>query len=118
MKIAISVKGQNPYILDSRFGRCEGFWIYDTETKEETLLTNEAVNAQGGAGVVCAQCIVDQKVDVLITGHLGPNAFQVLGKTEIQLVKGEEAPVMEVVEAFQAGKLEIIETNGPAHHGA
>jgi predicted Fe-Mo cluster-binding NifX family protein len=117
MKIAISITGEKPYVLDPRFGRCQSFWIYDTETEKEELLANPGLNAQGGAGIKSAQEMIDAKVDVIVTGHLGPNAFKILDKSGIELLESEPLETMQIVENYKANKCVKITTNGPAHHG-
>jgi len=52
MKIAISASGKtNESLLDIRFGRCEYFQIFDTQSGEVKILENEGQNASGGAGI-------------------------------------------------------------------
>ena len=80
MKIAVSTSGKT---LDSevepRFGRCAGFILFDTETRNFQYLDNSAQqNLSQGAGIQAAQMIVEAGAEVLITGQVGPKAAQVL----------------------------------------
>ncbi|NLO10119.1 MAG: hypothetical protein GX129_09680 [Clostridiales bacterium] len=43
------------------------FLIYNTETKESIHLENNAASSRGGAGILAAQIIVDNKVEALLT---------------------------------------------------
>lgn len=50
MKICISAKGkEKESLLDRRFGRCDYFQIYDTETGDFKVLENESKLSNGPA---------------------------------------------------------------------
>lgn len=118
MKIAISSSGiTKDDMLDVRFGRCEYFQIHDTETNEVKILENEGKNASGGAGIAASNQLIDEKVDVIITGSLGPNAFEIIDKSGIKAYKSEGIEISKVLEKFKKGELEEINMSGPAHHG-
>lgn len=119
MKIAISTTGSNlDSLLDVRFGRCTYFQIHESETGDFTVIENQGQMAGGGAGIVASQQLVDEKVDVVITGNLGPNAFEVMEKAEVKAYKSESVSIKCVLENFKNGKLERITFAGPAHHGS
>lgn len=118
MKIAISSTGKTmENLLDMRFGRCEYFQIHDTESKEVKILENEGQNASGGAGIVASNQLVDEKVDIIITGNLGPNAFEIIEKVGIKAYKCESISITSVIYKYNKGELEQISMSGPAHHG-
>jgi len=117
MKIAISANGEtNESKLDVRFGRCEYFQIHDTENKEVKILENLGKSANGGAGIVAANQLIDEKVNVIITGNLGPNAFELMEKAEIKAYKCEDISITSVLEKYNNNELEEINISGPAHH--
>jgi len=95
--------------VDPRFGRCRYFVILDPETMSYDVVENAGLNATGGAGIQAAQTIVNKKVDVVITGNIGPNAFNVLSAAGIKTVTGVSGTVKDVVERYQRGELR--ETN-------
>lgn len=118
MKIAISAAGQNKEsLLDRRFGRCDYFLIYDTETGEFKSITNNGVSSGGGAGIAAASQLIEKDVSVIITGNLGPNAFELVEKAGIKAYSCEALPVLRVVEMFQKNQLSKIHAAGNAHHG-
>ncbi|MBO0524751.1 diguanylate cyclase [Clostridium botulinum] len=118
MKIAISSTGKTmKNLLDIRFGRCEYFQIHDTESKEVKILENEGQNASGGAGIVASNQLVDEKIDVIITGNFGPNAFEIIEKAGVKAYKCESISITSVIEKYNKGELEQISMSGPAHHG-
>ena len=61
MKIAVCSKGNDLKDLsDERFGRCETFVIFDTETKESFAVNNEAKNEGAGAGGKAVKILSDR----------------------------------------------------------
>jgi predicted Fe-Mo cluster-binding NifX family protein len=119
MKIAVSAAGRNnDSVLDKRFGRCEYFQIIDMNTNETKVLSNNGASSSGGAGIAAASQVIEEKADILITGNLGPNAFELIEKAGIKPYSCEKIPISEAVEMFQQNKLEAISISGNAHHGA
>ena len=118
MKIAVSATGQNKEsLLDRRFGRCDYFLIYDTETAEFKAIGNKGVSSGGGAGIAAASQVIEENVSVIITGNLGPNAFELAEKAGIKAYSCEALPVFRAVEMFQKNQLSEINAAGNAHHG-
>ena len=85
MKIAFTTSGQDLAAeLDPRFGRAKNFLIYDTETKHFEVIDNQQnLNAAQGAGIQAGQTIVKSGATALVTGHVGPKAYQVLAAAGI-----------------------------------
>lgn len=118
MTIAVSATGQDEdFMLDRRFGRCDYFQIYDTGTKKYHTIKNLGVESGGGAGIAAASQLIDENADVIITGNLGPNAFELIEKAEIQAYSCEEVPVSMAIERYQKNLLSKISIAGSAHHG-
>lgn len=118
MKIAISATGQDKEsILDRRFGRCEYILIFDTEKEEIKAMNNNGASSSGGAGIAAASQIIEEDVQVIITGNLGPNAFELIEKAGIKAYSCEALPVLKVIEMFQKNQLSEISIAGNAHQG-
>lgn len=118
MKIAISATGKTvENLLDMRFGRCEYFQIHDIENGEVKVLENEGQNASGGAGIAASNQLIEEKIDVIITGNLGPNAFEIIEKEGVKAYKCSNIAISSVLEKYKNGELEEIKISGPAHHG-
>jgi predicted Fe-Mo cluster-binding NifX family protein len=116
MKICVSaVSNSLDAPIDPRFGRCPYFVIIDSETMQFEALPNMASGATGGAGIQSAQTIASKGVNVLITGNVGPNAFQALSAGGIKIVTGAFGTVREVVEKYKRGELR--ETSTPTVSG-
>ena len=86
MKIVVSSTGVS---VDDKthdfFGRCDFLIVFDTETEEVKAIKNENKNAEGGAGVGCAQIVFDEGAQAVISGKVGPKAYEVLKNAEISI---------------------------------
>jgi predicted Fe-Mo cluster-binding NifX family protein len=106
MKICVSASsGSLDANVDSRFGRCPYFVVVDSETLEFTVVSNDSTNAAHGAGIQAAQTAANMGVKVVITGNVGPNAFNVLSATGIKIVTGASGSVRDAVEKYKRGQL-------------
>jgi len=116
MKIAVSATHRSlDADVDPRFGRCMCFVIVETEgneIKNHKEIDNNAIRATRGAGIQAAQTVANEGVEVVITGNIGPNAFNVLTQTGIEVVTGVTGKVKEAVEKYLKGKLK--DTSGPS----
>ena len=104
MKICVtSVSGNLDAQVDPRFGRCQYFMIVDSESMQFEPVSNLAVTSGSGAGIQAAQTIASKKAQVLITGNVGPKAFQALSATGINIIKGASGKVRAVIEKYNKG---------------
>jgi predicted Fe-Mo cluster-binding NifX family protein len=108
MKIGVSARGESlDSEVDPRFGRAAGFVLFDSETGSSEYLDNSAQqDSTKGTGVKAAQLIAKAGAEVLITGQLGPNAVQVLRKSEIKIYACTRGTVREAIQASQENALE------------
>ena len=115
MKIAVSATHRSlDADVDPRFGRCMCFVVVETEgneIKDHKEVSNEAIQAMRGAGIQAAQTVANEGVEVVITGNIGPNAFNVLNQTGIKVVTGVSGKVKDVVIKYLKGELK--ETTEP-----
>lgn len=117
MKICVTASGDGlDAQLDPRFGRCPYFVIVESETMKFETVANTASGAMGGAGIQAAQTVASKGVKVLITGNVGPNAFQALSAARIKIVTGAVGTVREAVERYKKGELKA-GTNAPTVRG-
>ena len=119
MKVIVTAEGNDLEARSSpRFGRCPTFILVDTDRMVFEALPNPALSASGGAGVQAAQFVVEQHVQAVLTGNVGPNATEVLQAAGVGVYLNNETMVRDAVEAFKAGRLVI--ARGPsvkAHAG-
>ena len=50
--------------------------------------------------------IIDNNVNVLITGNVGPNAFRTLQQANIEIIIGAEGSIKDVIDDYKNGKLQ------------
>jgi len=106
VKICVTAAGTTlDSSVDPRVGRAAYFIIVDSETMAFEAVPNTAVGAMSGAGIQAAQTIASKGVNVLITGNVGPNAFQALASAGIEIVVGAYGIVREVIEKYKRGEL-------------
>jgi predicted Fe-Mo cluster-binding NifX family protein len=119
MKICITSTGKNlDADIDPRFGRCHYFLIVDTETMHFDVISNENIMTSGGAGIQAAQMVANKGVHTIITGNIGPNAFQTLQAAEIKVITGVQGTIKEIIEKVKNDELkEIDKPNVPSHFG-
>lgn len=119
MKICVTATaGDLNAQVDPRFGRCQYFVFVDSNTMAVEAIPNEAIAAPGGAGIQAAQTVVNEGADVLISGNIGPNAFQVLSTAGVKIATGAYGTVKEAVEMYENGKLsETAASTVSAHAG-
>lgn len=102
--------------VEPRFGRCPYFIIVDLESMQFEAIRNPASDSVGGAGIQAAQIIASKGAKVLITGNVGPNAFQALSAAGIQVITGAYGTVKEVVEKYKRGELRAADTPTTSGH--
>jgi predicted DNA-binding protein (UPF0251 family)/predicted Fe-Mo cluster-binding NifX family protein len=107
MKIAItSVDGTMEGMVDERFGRSRKLIMYDPETRQFDVIDNtQNLNTAQGAGIQSAQNAINAGARIIISGHLGPNAFKVLGAASIPVYTVSKKTVAQAIKEFEEGSL-------------
>lgn len=108
MKICISSTGPTLNApLDPRFGRAIYFLIIDNKGKLVKAIKNIGVQAIRGAGISAAQIVANEKVNIVITGNVGPNAFMVLNTSGIKIFIGRPGmKAQDIFKEYQKGNLQ------------
>ncbi len=121
MKIALPSTGDG---LDSQvsmiFGRCPKFVIVEVEDgkiKSDKTIENTGVSQRGGAGITAGQLIGNQDAKTVITGAMGPRAFEIMNQLGMKVYSAVQGTVRENVEKFIKGELEELTTPGPMGRG-
>ena len=118
MKLMVSSTGKDKNAaVDEKFGRAEHYIIYDTKTESYSALVNTAQVGAHGAGPKAAQIAIDENVDYILTGNLGPKAMRVIEQTPIKAYYLKQGTVLENVQWFLEDALEAIENAGPSNAG-
>lgn len=118
MKIAVTSTGRDlDSPMDPRFGRAAYILIVDSDTLDVEVLDNaDNVNAFKGAGIQAATMVSDKRVEVLLTGFCGPNAFKALDAARIKVAGDVSGTIREAVTAFLNGNVALVaEANVEGH---
>ena len=95
--------------MDPRFGRAKNIMFFDSESFElKEVVENPNFDASGSAGIKTTELIIDRGTDIIISGHVGPNAMTAIKGGGIKLYKSEIKSINEVLDDYKAGKLELI----------
>ena len=119
MKIVVSSQGET---LDAPaspvFGRCPTYRLCGHRDDGVRGPAQPGHEPGGGAGIQAAQFVVNQGAQAVLTGNLGPNAFDVLQAAGVPGYLVPEGTVRQAVEAFKAGQLQPMGgANVAAHAG-
>jgi predicted Fe-Mo cluster-binding NifX family protein len=112
VKICVTAQGYDlDAQVDPRFGRCQYFVIVDPETLQYEAIRNPNIDAMGGAGIQSGQIMAERQVKAVVTGNVGPNAFQTLNAAGISVMTGASGSIRHAIDAYKRGDLKA--TNGP-----
>ena len=119
MKIVVSANGADLSAEASPiFGRCPIYAFVDTETMAFEAIQNPAIGASSGAGIQAAQFVVERGAQAVVSGNVGPNAFDVLDAAGVAVYLFGGGTIQQAVDACIAGQLSS--AGGPsaaAHSG-
>jgi predicted Fe-Mo cluster-binding NifX family protein len=87
MKIAIASKGNSlKSEIDSNFGRCNYFVIFDTESNSIEFLPNPNKELEEGAGQASVQLIATKSINKIVSGEFGIKIKSILDSLKIQMI--------------------------------
>jgi predicted Fe-Mo cluster-binding NifX family protein len=113
MKICVTSEGGTlDSRVDPRFGRCRYFIVADTDTSEFEAIENPNIESMGGAGIQSAQFVASKKVKAVVTGNVGPNAFQTLQAAGIEIFTNASGTIKETIEKYKRGEFKAV--SGPS----
>ena len=109
-KIAVSSEGPDlDSEVDPRFGRAAGFVVVDPDTMEFEYVDNGASQAMAqGAGIQAAELMTRHGVGVVLSGYVGPKAFQALAAVGIRVGQNlENMTVRQALDKFRQGEVPV-----------
>lgn len=103
MKIAIPTKNN---IVEDHFGHCEYYSVYETDNGKN-IISKELFRTQGGCGCKSniAGILSQMGVKVLLAGNMGQGAINMLNAHHINVIRGCEGQVDELVTSYLSGTL-------------
>ncbi|HOD34901.1 MAG TPA: NifB/NifX family molybdenum-iron cluster-binding protein [Syntrophales bacterium] len=106
MKVCVTAEGKDlDSRVDPRFGRCMYFIIVDPETLDFESVGNPGLDASGGAGIQAGQVVASKGAKAVITGNVGPNAYQTLQAAGISIFTGAGGTVRQALEDYKNNRL-------------
>lgn len=86
--------------IDSRFGRCVYFVIYDTKSRSIEFIPNPNKENIEGAGPASVQLIASKEAKKVISGEFGAKVKSIFDSLKIQLIalNDTDKTIQEIIE--------------------
>ncbi len=113
MKIAVPTKENN---VDSHFGHCESYTIYSIE--ENKVVEKEVLESPQGCGCKSniASVLQQKGVKQMLAGNMGAGALSKLNAFGIDVVRGCDGNVDNLVEKYLNGEIKDSGESCEHHH--
>ncbi|MDO5861790.1 MAG: NifB/NifX family molybdenum-iron cluster-binding protein [Thermoplasmata archaeon] len=101
MRIIVVSEGESldSYVADD-FGHAPCFLLVDSDTLDYSVIVNEFMDSEQGAGMAVARAIASLKVDAVITGGIGMHGVQILREAGIDVSSDEEGTAEECIRDY------------------
>ena len=108
MKLFLTASGESmSHIIDTSFGRCNFFLLYETEDDNYEFFENQFQDEQSSVGAAVAQAAIDHGAQAVISVNPGPRAFKVLKEANLEVYHSPEGTKLkDVIVLF--GKDELL----------
>lgn len=117
MKICITSKEASLNSeMDPRFGRCVYFIFVETTKSGFEAFANKYTDEAGGSGIQSGQFVCEQGAEVVITGSMGPNAYNTLNAAGIKIITGVSGIIKDVLFKYKSGELKPVENLTVSSH--
>lgn len=100
MIVAISSTGDTVESrVDSRFGRCSYFALFNTDTHQVEFVPNTAAESSQGAGPAAVQLLAGHGVGKVVSGEFGVKVRPLLESLSVQMqaLSNADVSVLEVL---------------------
>jgi predicted Fe-Mo cluster-binding NifX family protein len=106
MKIAISSTGTElSDLVDPRFSKCRYYIFIETDSRQTKVIENTTSYVCVLRDTTAGNLVAGEETDVVLTGHIGPKASNILLGAGVRIYTGASGKVSAALEAFQSGGL-------------
>lgn len=91
-----------------RFASSPYFIVYDLNKKEMTIITNPYAAQVRGMGITVAQTLVQQNIDAVIVGGIGPQAFDAFYLAKVNVYGPVTGSVRNAIMNYQLEELAVL----------
>jgi predicted Fe-Mo cluster-binding NifX family protein len=117
MRIAVSAAGAGPDApAEERFGRCAWFVVFDEHGNVQESIANTAMSSAEGAGIKSTQLLLRNKIDVVLTGRVGPKAMHAMLNGGVIVYTGTAATVNEMLNKYLNGHMKPLAVPNDRRH--
>ncbi len=117
MKLFLTADGENlKNHIDSSFGRCSFFLLYDTEDDSYEFIENIHKDEQAAVGAAVAQEAIDIGANAVISLNPGPRAFKMLKEAGLDVYHINSGDKLsDVLDSFLHNELIPLDSYLPIH---
>lgn len=92
-------------IVDSHFGHCDHYTIFHVD--EQNIIKSETLPSPQGCGCKSniASTLAEMGVTLMLAGNMGNGAFNVLSNVGIEVIRGCDGKIEDVVNSYLSGNL-------------
>lgn len=101
-----------------RFSSSPYFILYDFNKSQATAIANPYAAQVRGTGITVAQMLVEQKIDAVIVGGIGPQAFDTFYLAKIKIYGPVTGSVRSAITNYQLGRLPELKEANLAGYGS
>lgn len=106
-------------MIDDHFGHCEFYTILTVDDNNKIVMSETIPSPQGcGCKSNIAFKLQEDGVTVMLAGNMGEGALNKLSSCNIKVIRGCKGAVLEVAEAYLAGKIQDSGVGCAGHHEA
>ena len=120
MRIAIpSLEKNLDSVIAPTFGRAPGFMIIElkgNQIQSYDYMPNPGASSWRGAGIASAQAVVNAGVNVVITQSIGPNSFDILTSSNVEIFQST-GTIKDAINRFLSGSLTKITAPNETRRG-
>ncbi len=103
--VAITSTGETmESMMATGLGNCSYLYIYDTKTLTGKFVESKGLTAEGHVGIVVAEQLIEEKIDVLITGSVGKISYDILKPANKKILNTEKRTIAEIVDDYKVNQ--------------